>query len=174
VSGLHTHTLCISSDYSRLGQPFLSSTIFTSIIILLFLLCFLALVAFLIDHKPSTFFFFCVLNYPTLNKETVFNSISSQRVKFSCYLWNQSCVLDSSLLNSSSTQKRLLSNCQTRIRVSLEAVCLSIISEKGMVLVPFLVLCSISLFFLFLEAVWIVHVHFGSREKLGLGLIWID
>jgi hypothetical protein len=85
---------------------------------------FFALVAFLIDHKPSTFFFFCVLNYPTSNKETVFNSISSQRVKFSCYLWNQSCVLDSSLLNSSSTQNRLLSNCQTRIRVSLGG-CLS-------------------------------------------------
>lgn len=38
-----THTLCISRDYSHLGQPFLSSTIFTSIIILLFLLCFVAL-----------------------------------------------------------------------------------------------------------------------------------
>lgn len=79
--------------------------------------------------------------------------------------------MDSSLLNNSSAQKRLLPSCQPRIRVSLEAVCLPIISEKGMVLVPFLVLFSISFFlFVFLEAVWIVHVHFGSREtKFGVG-----
>lgn len=61
LGSTHTHTHCISRDYSLLGQPFLSSTIFTSIIILLFSLCFVALVAFLIDHKPFLFLLFLKL-----------------------------------------------------------------------------------------------------------------